>query len=165
MRILGIDPGYATVGYGVIDTDGRKHIAVDYGAILTPKDEGISVRLKMIYDAVEKLCEKYKPDDIAVEELFFVKNVTTGIKVAQARGVIVLAAMQTCGRLYEYTPIQVKQAMTGYGQADKSQIQTMVQRFLNLKSIPKPDDAADALAIAITHALTCASGLRERMLR
>lgn len=154
MRVLGIDPGYATIGYGVIDTDGNRHKAVDYGVITTPKNENIAVRLAMIYDSMTELINKFKPDEIAVEELFFVQNVTTGINVAHARGVILLASVHACGRLYEYTPLQIKQAMTGYGRAEKRQIQEMVKIYLHLPKIPRPDDAADALAIALTHAQT-----------
>ena len=117
MRVLGIDPGYATIGYGVIDTNGNRHKAVDYGVITTPKNENIAVRLAMIYDSMTEIINKFKPDEIAVEELFFVQNVTTGINVAHARGVILLASVHACGRLYEYTPLQIKQAMTGYGRA------------------------------------------------
>ena len=161
MKILGIDPGYGIVGYGIVDFNDGKYTAIDYGVISTPKDEGIAVRLKMLYDSMEQLIEKYSPDEIAIEELFFVKNVTTGMKVSQARGVILLAGIQFCGKLFEYTPLQVKQALTGYGRAEKSQVQTMVQRFLSLERIPRPDDAADALAVAITHALTCSVLQRE----
>ena len=154
MRVLGIDPGYATIGYGVIDTNGNRHKVVDYGVITTPKNENIAVRLAMIYDLMTEIINKFKPDEIAVEELFFVQNVTTGINVAHARGVILLASVHACGRLYEYTPLQIKQAMTGYGRAEKRQIQEMVKIYLNLPKIPRPDDAADALAIALTHAHT-----------
>ena len=154
MRVLGIDPGYATIGYGVIDTNGNRHKAVDYGVITTPKNENIAVRLAMIYDSRTERINKFTPDEIAVEELFFVQNVTTGINVAHARGVILLASVHACGRLYEYTPLQIKQAMTGYGRAEKRQIQEMVKIYLNLPKIPRPDDAADALAIALTHAQT-----------
>lgn len=154
MRILGIDPGYATIGYGVIDTSGNKSKAVDYGVITTPKNENIAVRLAMIYDSMTEIINKFKPDEIAVEELFFVQNVTTGINVAHARGIILLASIHACGRIYEYTPLQIKQAMTGYGRAEKRQIQEMVKVYLHLQSVPRPDDAADALAIALTHAQT-----------
>ena len=154
MRILGIDPGYATIGYGVIDTSGNKSKAVDYGVITTPKNENIAVRLAMIYDSMTEIINKFKPDEIAVEELFFVQNVTTGINVAHARGIILLASIHACGRIYEYTPLQIKQAMTGYGRAEKRQIQEMLKVYLHLQSIPRPDDAADALAIALTHAQT-----------
>ncbi len=154
MIILGIDPGLATIGYGVIDISANKNKVVDYGVILTPKDEGLAQRLVMIEKGMLQLIEKYKPEEIALEELFFAKNVTTGINVAHARGVILATCVKNCGHLFEYTPLQIKQAMTGYGRADKRQIQTMVKTFLNLKEIPKPDDAADALAIALTHSQT-----------
>lgn len=155
MIILGIDPGYGTIGYGVIEKNGSKIVPIDYGVIQTPKDEGIAARLAMIYDTLNVLIKKFNPDEIAVEELFFNTNITTGIKVAQARGVILLSAVHACGRLYEYTPLMVKQSLTGNGRADKKQIQYMVKMMLGLKSEPKPDDAADALAIAICHANTC----------
>ncbi|HCY48697.1 MAG TPA: crossover junction endodeoxyribonuclease RuvC [Clostridiales bacterium] len=154
-RVIGFDPGLAIVGYGVMDYDGvnNKKI-VDYGVITTPKDESFPVRLALIYEGVTKLIETYKPDEIAVEELFFNTNITTGINVAHARGVLLLAAIHGCGRLYEYTPLQIKQAMTGYGRADKKQIQQMVKVYLGLSSVPKPDDAADAIAVALTHIQT-----------
>lgn len=150
MRILGFDPGLATIGFGVLDTNGRNHCVVDYGVILTPKDETIPVRLAMIDESAEKLFIKYKPDVIAIEELFFARNVTTAINVAQARGVLLAVSIKHVGKLYEYTPLQIKQALTGYGRADKQQIQQMVKVLLGLPTIPKPDDAADALAVAIT---------------
>lgn len=162
MIILGIDPGYGTIGYGVIEKTGSKIVPIDYGVIQTPKDEGIAARLAMIYDSLGVLIKKFRPDEIAVEELFFNTNITTGIKVAQARGVILLCAVHECGRLYEYTPLMVKQSLTGNGRADKKQIQYMVKMILGLKSEPKPDDAADALAIAICHANTC--GFNQRVL-
>ena len=157
MRVLGIDPGYATIGYGVIDTNGNKHKVVDYGVITTPKNENIAVRLAMIYESMTTIIDKFKPDEIAVEELFFVKNITTGINVAHARGIILLASVHACGKLYEYTPLQIKQAITGYGRAEKKQMQKMVQTLLNLREMPKPDDAADALAVA----LCCGNSERE----
>ena len=162
MIILGIDPGYGTIGYGVIEKNGSKIVPIDYGVIQTPKDEGIASRLAMIYDTLNVLIKKFNPDEIAVEELFFNTNITTGIKVAQARGVILLSAVHACGRLYEYTPLMVKQSLTGNGRADKKQIQYMVKMMLGLKFEPKPDDAADALAIAICHANTC--GFTQRVL-
>lgn len=159
MIILGIDPGLAIVGYGVINVEKGKSTVIDFGAIYTPKEKNIPHRLEMIYDGMIALLDKYKPDAVALEELFFNTNTTTGINVAQARGVILLACLQKVGdRLYEYTPLQVKQAMTGYGKATKQQIQFMVQRFLNLKTKPKPDDAADGLALALTHAQTARFG-------
>ena len=154
-RVIGFDPGLAIVGYGVIDYDGfNNKKVVDYGVINTPKHESFPTRLAIIYKAVTELIEKYKPDEIAAEELFFNTNITTGINVAHARGVLLLAAVHACGCLYEYTPLQIKQAMTGYGRADKKQIQEMVRVYLNLQKVPKPDDAADALAVALTHIQT-----------
>lgn len=154
MIILGIDPGFAIVGYGVIETNGGNFKVIDYGAVKTPKTEALPVRLAMIEEGLNKLIEKYRPDAVAVEELFFTKNITTGIAVAEARGVILLTAVKSCGRLYEYTPGQIKQAITGYGSADKQQMQHMTKILLGLREIPKPDDAADALAVALTHAQT-----------
>ena len=127
---------------------------IDYGIVSTPKDENLAVRLCMLEEGVKQIIAKFKPQEIAVEELFFAKNVTTGINVAHARGVLLLTAVKECGRLYEYTPLQIKQALTGYGRADKRQIQTMVKTYLGLPSIPRPDDAADALAVALCHAQT-----------
>ncbi len=155
MVILGLDPGLATLGYGVIRKEHRRKAEMlDYGVISTPKDENLAVRLCMIEKGLKQIIEKFKPDEIAVEELFFAKNVKTAIAVAHARGIILLTANKECGRLFEYTPLQIKQALTGYGRAEKIQIQQMVKTLLGLKSIPKPDDAADALAVALTHAQT-----------
>lgn len=162
MIILGIDPGYATIGFGVVKKTGSKLSAVDYGVITTPPDENIAFRLAMIFDAMNAIIKKYAPDEIAIEELFFNTNITTGIKVAEARGVILLSAIQSCGKLYEYTPLMIKQALTGNGRADKHQVQYMVQSLLNLKSLPRPDDAADALAAAVCHANTC--GFNQRII-
>ena len=159
MIILGIDPGLATLGYGVIEKDARGNCrAVDYGVVITPKDEGLPVRLAMLEDGIAKILDKYQPDEIAMEELFFSKNITTGIAVAHARGVALLTCVKRCGRLYEYTPMQIKQALTGYGKADKKQMQSVVASLLKLKSIPKPDDAADALAVALCQAFTSRFG-------
>lgn len=154
MIILGIDPGLATVGYGIIQKTPNKCSALDYGVIITPKNESTAVRLAMIDQKITNLINQYKPNVVSIEELFFNTNVTTGIKVAEARGVILLCAIKECGLLYEYTPLQVKMALTGNGRADKNQIQFMVRAILGLDRIPKPDDAADALAVAITHANT-----------
>lgn len=154
MRILGIDPGLATVGWGVIDVERGKPKVVSYGAIITPKDKRLPERLKIIEEDLKYLISKFKPDEIALEELFFNTNITTGINVAHARGVILLTATKECGKLYEYTPLQIKQALTGYGRAEKRQIQEMTKTFLGLEKIPKPDDAADALAVALTHSQT-----------
>lgn len=155
MIIVGFDPGLATLGYGVIRKEPRKKIEmVDYGIVLTPKDKNLPERLTMIEMGVRQIIEKFKPDEIAIEELFFAKNVTTGINVAHARGVVLLTAVKECGKIFEYTPLQIKQALTGYGRAEKRQVQEMVKSTLGLRGIPKPDDAADALAVALCHAQT-----------
>lgn len=152
--ILGIDPGLATMGYGIVCAERGRIQPVDYGVVLTPKEESLPVRLAMIEEGVSAIVRKYKPDEAALEELFFCKNVTTGINVAHARGVILLTLIKQCGKLFEYTPMQIKQGLTGYGRADKNQIQQMVKLLLGLKEIPKPDDAADALAVAVLHGQT-----------
>ena len=155
MRILGIDPGYAIVGYGVIDKDARGNCSVvDFGAINTPKDEDFPVRLAMIQDGITELMEYYKPDAVAVEELFFNQNITTGIAVAEARGVILCTAIKTIPNVFEFTPMQIKLAITGDGKADKKAVQFMTKTILKLKITPKPDDAADALAVALCLAQT-----------
>lgn len=155
MIILGIDPGIATMGYGVVDKDKNGNCrAIDYGVVVTPKEETLPVRLAILEEGVNKIIDRFAPEEVALEELFFTKNITTGIAVAQARGVTLLACVKKCGRLYEYTPMQIKQALTGYGRADKQQIQQVVTSLLRLKSVPRPDDAADALAIALCHAFT-----------
>ena len=159
MIILGIDPGIATMGYGVVDKDKNGNCrAIDYGVVVTPKEETLPVRLAILEEGVNKIIDRFAPEEVALEELFFTKNITTGIAVAQARGVTLLACVKKCGRLYEYTPMQIKQALTGYGRADKKQIQQVVTSLLRLKSIPRPDDAADALAIALCHAFTSRFG-------
>ena len=153
MIILGFDPGIATLGYGVIKTEkGKKPQMLDYGIVSTPKEENIAVRLAMLEKGVRQILDKYKPDEIAIEELFFAKNVKTGIAVAHARGVVLLTCVKECGRIFEYTPLQIKQALTGYGRAEKKQVQEMTRRILALEKVPKPDDTADALAMAICHA-------------
>lgn len=152
MKILGIDPGLAIVGYGIIEIIGNKIVVLDYGAILTSSKMPFPERLKKIYTELNELILKYQPDDVAFEELFFNKNVKTAISVAHARGVEVLCAMNNNLDLYEYTPLQIKNAVVGYGRAEKKQVQNMVKYILQLKEIPKPDDVADALAVAITHA-------------
>lgn len=154
MIVLGIDPGLAIVGYGIIEQSGNKYNVLDYGVINTPAKISYSIRIKMIYDAMELIFKKYTIDEVAIEELFFNKNTKTAIDVAQARGAIVLSCMNNNVKIYEYTPLQVKQGICGYGRADKKQIQSMVKNILNLKEIPKPDDAADALAIAVGHLST-----------
>jgi crossover junction endodeoxyribonuclease RuvC len=154
MIILGIDPGYAIVGFGIIEKGKYKTEVIDYGVITTPKEDSLPIRLKTIYDGMCALIDKYKPEHVAIEELFFNTNTTTGIAVAEARGVIILACLNKGLKLYEYTPLQIKQALTSNGRADKQQVQFMVKAILNLKSIPKPDDAADGLAVAVCHSQT-----------
>lgn len=152
MIILGVDPGYAIVGIGVVEYVGNKFRPITYTAITTPAKMDTVTRLKKIYDGTIELIEKYKPDAMAIEELFFNSNQKTAINVAQARGVILVAATNCGIPINEYTPLQVKQSVTGYGRADKKQIQEMVKMILHLNAIPKPDDAADGLALAICHA-------------
>lgn len=152
MRILGIDPGLAIVGWGIIDYEGAKFRTVAYGALRTPAGICTEERLRLLYEGMEELIKRYSPDCMAIEELFFNTNVTTGIRVAEARGVLLLAAHQGGLAIQEYTPAQVKQAVVGYGKAEKRQVMAMVTMLLGLKETPKPDDTADALAIAICHA-------------
>jgi crossover junction endodeoxyribonuclease RuvC len=149
---LGIDPGTATTGFGLVrmEADGSL-VAVKYGVILTPKESAPPARLEMLYDQLCELLTQYHPDTAAVEKLFFQRNVSTAIAVGQARGVVMLALQQARIPAFEYTPNEIKQAVAGYGSADKRQVQEMVRALLLLDSIPKPDDAADALAVAITH--------------
>ncbi|MDA8352260.1 MAG: crossover junction endodeoxyribonuclease RuvC [Firmicutes bacterium] len=152
MRILGIDPGIAIVGYGVIDQRGNRLKPVDYGSIQTEAGLPTATRLKQIYDAATQLFSRFQPEVVAIEKLFFNRNVTTAFAVGQARGVVMLAAEETGAMITEYTPLQVKMAVVGYGQAQKRQIQEMVRMLLNLPEIPKPDDVADALGVAICQA-------------
>ena len=152
MIILGIDPGLAIIGWGVIKYDGVRFQTLGYGSIQTPAGTPTDERLAMIYSGMCQLIEKYQPDEMAVEELFFNTNITTGIRVAEARGVILLAARQKEVKISEYTPLQVKQSVVGFGRAEKKQVISMVTMLLNLPKPPKPDDTADALAIAICHA-------------
>lgn len=159
MRILGIDPGYAIVGYGVLDYDRSKFSVVNYGAITTEAGKPFDSRLKEIYDDMCSLLDMAKPDCMSIERLYFTNNKTTGIDVAQARGVIMLAAAQRGIEIYEYTPLQVKQAVVGYGRAEKHQVQEMVKNILNLREVPKPDDTADAVALAICHGHSSGSAL------
>lgn len=152
MKIMGIDPGLAQVGWGVIEVfDQKKPVLVDNGCVSTSKNQSIVVRLNIIYEELRTLVEKHKPDEVSVEEIFFASNAKTAINVAQARGVIMVALMHSKIMLYEYTPLQIKQALVGYGRADKNQVKFMVKNFLNLKDMPKTDHAADALAAAICH--------------
>ena len=147
------------MGYGIVERGKNGNTAaLDYGVVTTPKDESLPVRLAMLEEGVNRILDKFSPEEIAAEELFFTKNITTGIAVAQARGVILLTCVKRCGRLFEYTPMQIKQALTGYGKADKRQMQQVVASILRLKSIPRPDDAADALAAALCHAHTARFG-------
>lgn len=152
MRIIGIDPGTATIGWGVIDETGGKSAAVAYGHIQTKKTASSEDRLLQLSDELSTLLEMYQPEESAVEDLFFSTNVKTAIAVAQARGVIILTLRRFGGTIASYNPLQIKQALTGYGKADKQQMQQMVKSILHLKNVPKPDDTADALAIALCHA-------------
>lgn len=162
MRILGIDPGVAIVGFGLVESDRGQQRMLRYGAITTQAGLPLATRLVQIGNDLEQLVEQFKPDEIAIEELFFSKNITTGIAVAHGRGVILYTAEKMQIPIYEYTPMQVKQAVVGYGLAEKKQVMDMTRRLLKLKSIPRPDDAADALAIAICHARSATSLLRHK---
>lgn len=154
MRIIGIDPGTGIVGFGVIESAGGKFKLIDGGVIKTPAKQQDSKRLKTIYDELNQIIRQNKPEALAVERLFFARNVTTAMSVSQARGVVLLCGEQHDLPVYEYTPLQIKQSVTGYGKAEKHQVQEMVRTILKLKEVPKPDDCADALACAITHAMT-----------
>ncbi len=157
MRILGIDPGYATIGYGIIEYDNFCFKTIAYGAVTTTPDKRFSERLCDIFDDINTLIDTYNPDCLSIEKLYFNTNTTTAIDVAQARGVILLAAQKSNVDIFEYTPLQVKQSITGYGRAEKHQVMEMVKNHLRLNSIPKPDDTADALAIAICHGYSSGS--------
>ena len=152
MRIIGIDPGYAIVGYGVIDYIGNKFKIVEYGAITTESNQNMNERFKSIHDDLNTIIERTKPEFLAIEELFFNSNQKTAINVAQARGVLLLSALNHGISVHEYTPLQVKQAVVGYGRAEKKQVQLLVKSILGLEKVPKPDETADALAIAVCHA-------------
>lgn len=154
MRILGIDPGYGIIGFSIIDKSNSGNSVVDYGVITTPKEMEFSHRLKAIYESMQKLIERFEPNEVAIEKLYFNKNITTGIPVAEARGVILLSVVMKGLPVYEYTPQQIKMALTGLGKADKSQVQFMVKTLLHLTKIPRPDDAADAVAVALCHSQT-----------
>lgn len=151
MRILGIDPGYAIMGYGIVEKIGNKFKVLAYGSITTEANESMTDRLKHIYSKLMMLIDEYQPDEASIEELFFNTNTRTAIKVGQARGVAILACANSGVTISEYTPLQIKMALTGYGRADKKQVQQMIKAILNLKEVPKPDDTADALAAAICH--------------
>ena len=157
MRILGLDPGIATVGFGVVDSEKNRQKLVTCGVITTPAHTPLATRLDQIYTDLEELIRSTKPDAMAVEELFFNTNITTGISVAHGRGVVLLCAFRCGVKIYEYTPLQVKQAVVGYGRAEKKQVMDMVKRILNLPAPPKPDDAADAVALALCHARSSTS--------
>lgn len=161
MIILGIDPGYAIVGYGVVNYSNNTFTTLDYGAVTTPSDMDFSDRIEIIYDDIDTLIKKYHPAAISIEKLFFNSNQKTAIDVAQARGAIVLAAKKNRVDIFEYTPLQVKQSVVGYGRAVKYQVMEMTRIILKLKAMPKPDDAADALAIAICHGHTSDSLLMK----
>lgn len=152
MVVLGIDPGYAIVGHGIIEFKGNKYFCRNYGAILTTSKDDFFTRLELIFDKMNELIETFKPDVMSIEKLYFQNNQKTAIDVAQARGVILLASKKHSIPVYEYTPLQIKNAVTGYGKAQKTQVMSMVKRLLGLSEIPKPDDTADALAAAICHA-------------
>ena len=157
MRILGIDPGYGITGFGLVEAERGKFQFLRCGAITTPAGRDFSARLEIIYEDMRKLLDMAKPDAVAIEELFFGQNVTTGIGVAQSRGVILLAIRQAGLPVYSYKPMQVKQAVVGYGNATKHQVQDMTKRLLGLSAMPKPDDAADAIAIALCHGRSATS--------
>lgn len=165
MRILGIDPGYAILGYGVIDVTAGRMRPVDYGVIETTPDERFPERLERLYDGTKQLLKLYSPDCAAFEELFFYRNTTTALYVAAGRGAAILSAQQERLPLYEYTPMQIKLAVTGDGHADKHAVQAMMKMLLGLRDVPKPDDAADALAAAITHGSTIGPASEEFRIR
>lgn len=160
MRILGIDPGYAIIGYGIIDFVGGKYQPLSYGAITTNSDTPFTKRLELIYDELELVIAKTKPQVAAIERLYFQNNQKTAIDVAQARGVIMLALQKSKLPVFEYTPLQIKTALTGYGRAKKPQMMEIVRRHLGLKEVPKPDDTADALAVALCHAQSAGTKLK-----
>ncbi len=159
MVVLGIDPGYALMGWGVVETDGSHMRLIAYGCVETKAGVPMQNRLRTLQLGIRDLLAIYKPDDVAFEELFFARNVTTALMVGAARGAAIIAAAEYTENLYEYTPMQIKQAVTGYGKADKKQIQQMVKLLLKLDEIPRPDDAADAIACAITH---CQAGIAKQ---
>ncbi len=152
MRIIGIDPGYAIVGFGILDYEKARFSPIEYGAVTTPAEMNFYTRLSEIYNDLCYILDRYKPEFLSIERLYFTSNQKTAIDVAQARGIVLLAAKQRNIEIYEYTPLQVKQSVTGYGKAIKKQVQEMTTRILHLDAIPKPDDTADALALAICHA-------------
>jgi len=158
VRVIGIDPGFAIVGFGVLDFDGYRFSAVEYGAVVTKPDAPFADRLEIIWDELSKVLKKHKPSSMGIEKLFFTTNHKTAIDVSQARGIIVLCAKKHGVDVSEYTPLQVKQAVTGYGKAEKQQVMQMVKTMLKLDKLPKPDDVADAVAVAICHAHSAGRG-------
>ena len=165
MVILGIDPGYAIVGYGVIEYRNNHFSVIDYGAITTDAKTPFNERLEIIYDELSEIIEKYSPEAMAIEKVFYNSNAKTVIDVSQARGVIMLAAQKHRLPAYEYTPLQVKQSVVGYGRAEKKQVQEMIRRILNLEKVPKPDDTADALAMAVCHGHASGSLMQNMRIR
>lgn len=165
MVVLGIDPGYAIVGWGLVEFKNNTFRPLRYGAVTTEADVDFNKRLKMIYDDISEISDMFKPDAIAIERLYFTTNQKTAIMVAEARGVILLAGEERNIPIFEYTPLQVKTAVTGYGKAKKPQVMEMTRRLLKLSEVPKPDDTADALAIALTHIQAAGSELRQKMYR
>lgn len=161
MRILGIDPGYGTTGFGLIESERGAHKALRYGVVTTPVGLEFAQRLVILYDDITQLLESFQPEAVAMEELFWGNNITTGIGVAQARGVILLAVAKYGLSISSYTPMQVKQAVVGYGKAEKRQVMDMTRRLLKLDAVPRPDDAADALAVALCHGRTATSSLSQ----
>ena len=157
MRVLGIDPGIATIGFGVVESEKNRHKLIKCGVISTPAHTSLSSRLEQIYNDMLSILELFQPDAVSIEELFFNTNITTGIAVAHGRGVILLACRKAGVQVYEYTPLQVKQSVVGYGRAEKRQVMDMVRRLCQLPAAPKPDDAADAVALAICHARSATS--------
>ena len=162
MRILGIDPGYAIMGYGILDYKGNKFTPVEYGSIITEAHTPNEERLLTLYSELTRIIQEFMPDEAAIEELFYNTNATTAIMVGEARGMALLACAQNGIRISEYTPLQIKSSLTGYGRADKKQVQTMVKMILGLSEVPKPDDTADALAAAICHAHHAGSRIPRR---
>ena len=162
MKILGIDPGYATTGFGLITAERSQYGLLQYGAITTPPERSFPQRLEILYDDMCRLIEVAKPEAVAVEELFWGHNITTGIGVSHGRGVILLAVQKAGLPIYEYTPMQVKQSVVGYGKAEKRQVMDMTRRLLKMEKMPRPDDAADAIAIALCHARSATSLLMNR---
>ena len=165
MIVLGIDPGYAIVGYGIVEYNANKFRPISFGAVTTKAGTQFSSRLETIYNDISEIMRKYKPEALSIEKLFFNTNTTTAIDVAQARGVVLLAARQNQIPVFEYTPLQVKQSVTGYGKAPKNQVMELTRRLLNLEKVPKPDDTADALAMAICHCHSASSLIFKQLNR